>query len=202
MGIWSGSVRIDVAVINGELSGYELKSDRDTLGRLPTQAKIYSQVFDKMHLVVGARHEGRARRVVPRWWGVISATSGKDGVRLEPVREARPNPAPNPLTVARLLWRDEALAELEARDLAEGVRSKPVGRMHERLATVLDFPELADLVRAALKRREHWLRQSVGDEGQVAVHADLDPGCAAAGSDAWRTGGDLLDPLVRPALRL
>jgi hypothetical protein len=31
MGVWSGSVRIDVAVINGELSGYELKSDRDTL---------------------------------------------------------------------------------------------------------------------------------------------------------------------------
>ena len=47
MGIWSGSVRIDIAVINGELSGFELKSDRDTLERLPNQADLYSRVFDR-----------------------------------------------------------------------------------------------------------------------------------------------------------
>ena len=40
MGIWAGSVRIDIAVINGELSGFELKSDSDTLQRLPLQADI------------------------------------------------------------------------------------------------------------------------------------------------------------------
>ena len=33
--VWSGAVRIDIAVINGELTGFELKSDRDTLERLP-----------------------------------------------------------------------------------------------------------------------------------------------------------------------
>lgn len=44
MGIWSGSVRIDIAVINGQLHGYELKSARDTLQRLPTQAELYSKV--------------------------------------------------------------------------------------------------------------------------------------------------------------
>ena len=27
MGIWSGTVRIDIAIINGELNGFELKSD-------------------------------------------------------------------------------------------------------------------------------------------------------------------------------
>ena len=48
MGIWSGSVRVDVAVINGELAGWELKSARDNLRRLPQQAELYSQVFDRM----------------------------------------------------------------------------------------------------------------------------------------------------------
>ena len=48
MGVWAGSVRIDIAVINGELCGFELKSDRDTLARLPTQADIYSRVFDRI----------------------------------------------------------------------------------------------------------------------------------------------------------
>ena len=35
MGVWCGTARIDVAVVNGELCGFELKSERDTLERLP-----------------------------------------------------------------------------------------------------------------------------------------------------------------------
>ena len=57
MGVWSGTVRIDVAVLNGEMCGYEIKSDRDTLERLPFQIEIYSKEFDKLTLVVGRRHE-------------------------------------------------------------------------------------------------------------------------------------------------
>jgi hypothetical protein len=51
MGVCSGSVRIDIAVINSELWGYELKSERDTLERLPSQAKLYNRVFDRVTLV-------------------------------------------------------------------------------------------------------------------------------------------------------
>jgi hypothetical protein len=34
-----GLVRVDVAVINGTLAGYELKSDQDTLRRLPASTQ-------------------------------------------------------------------------------------------------------------------------------------------------------------------
>ena len=74
MGIWSGTVRIDIAVINGELWGYELKSERDTLERLPAQAKLYSRVFDRVTLVVGTRHVGAAEDAVPPWWGLTIAS--------------------------------------------------------------------------------------------------------------------------------
>ncbi len=50
MGIWAGSVRVDVAVINGEFHGIELKSARDTLDRLPRQATLYDEVFDRVTL--------------------------------------------------------------------------------------------------------------------------------------------------------
>src|SRR6266851_6542601 len=73
MGVWSGSVRIDVAVINGELTGYELKSDRDTLERLPVQADLYSRVFDRLTLVVARRHAQKARDCIPKWWGIVVA---------------------------------------------------------------------------------------------------------------------------------
>lgn len=85
MGIWSGSARIDVAVINGELTGYELKSDRDTLGRLPAQVKLYGRVFDRVVLVVGRKHATAAQRVVPKWWGITIANLGPAGSILRPI---------------------------------------------------------------------------------------------------------------------
>lgn len=196
MGVWSGSVRIDVAVINGQLTGYELKSDRDTLDRLPAQAELYSRVFDKVCLVVGSRHAGKARRIVPRWWGVIVATTSKGAVRLNHAREAKPNPKPDPLLVARLLWRSEALEALERFNLADGWRSKAAGLLHERLATQLSFYDLSDVVRAALKRRQGWLGKPVGHQGEVPVGSNLDPGLAAP----WGAGVgyNLLDSTIAP----
>jgi hypothetical protein len=178
MGIWSGSVRIDLAVINGELSGYELKSDRDTLERLPTQAQLYSRVFDRVCLVVGSKHAKKARRIVPRWWGVIVATDSKNGVSLELARESDTNRTPDPILIARLLWREEALAILDDRNLATGWRSKSAALIHERLSSVLPLAVLSDCVRTALKKRDGWLGQAGGNQRDVSVHANFDPSLA------------------------
>jgi hypothetical protein len=178
MGIWSGSVRIDVAVINGQLTGYELKSDKDTLERLPLQAELYSRVFDKICLVVGAKHEGKARRLVPRWWGVIVATKYGEGIRLRSVREPKLNPKPEAYFWAQLLWKDEALGLLDRLELARGMRAKPVAEIHRRLADALSFDDLSQHVRAILKERQGWLGQPVGHEGQVPINTVFDPSLA------------------------
>lgn len=175
MGIWSGSVRVDVAVINGELCGYELKSDRDTLARLPLQADIYSRVFDKMYLVVGERHAPKARRIIPRWWGVIVAKSRHGTITLSDAREAKANPTLDPVLVAQLMWKEEALAVLERHNLAKGWRSKSADAIHRRLAASLSAVELSDAVRSTLKARVGWLRQPSGNQGEVTVHTDLNP---------------------------
>lgn len=73
MGVWSGTVRIDMAVINGEITGIELKSDCDTLDRLPFQAQVYSKVFDRIIIVVGEKHAEKAFDSVPSWWGFTTA---------------------------------------------------------------------------------------------------------------------------------
>jgi hypothetical protein len=163
MGIWSGSVRIDIAVINGELSGFELKSDRDTLERLPQQADIYSRVFDQVHLVVGARHSQKASAVVPDWWGITVATQNAGKVELSLARSALPNPAPEPYLIAQLLWREEAVSVLEAFGLAKGWRSKRMKLIHERLAIELPLQELKSQVRSLLKTRRDWLTAKVSE---------------------------------------
>lgn len=169
MGVWSGSVRIDIAVINGELSGFELKSDRDTLQRLPQQADIYSRVFDRMTLVVGARHTKRAREAVPKWWSITEATAVGEGVHLRIVRRGRKNPHPDPFLIAQLLWREEAIGLLDTLGLARGWRSKTAAKVHEHLALSLPISELAAEVRAVLKRRPGWLGQPVDNMRNVAV---------------------------------
>src|SRR5260370_36720159 len=70
MAIPRGAARIDIAVVNGWLHGYEIKSDLDTLVRLVSQRDAYCGVFDRVTLVVGERHVRDAIEFVPDWWGI------------------------------------------------------------------------------------------------------------------------------------
>lgn len=157
-----GTVRVDVAVVNGTFSGYELKSDRDTLRRLPTQVDIYSKVLDQATLVVGERHHSDERTVamLPDWWGVIVASQAPDGVSLLDVRPAAWNDNVDAVALSQLLWREEALEELAMRSLDAGVRSKPRRILAERLASELPVDELRAVVRTRLKTREGWRQSS------------------------------------------
>lgn len=163
MGIWAGSVRIDVAVINGELHGFELKSARDTLGRLPGQASLYSEVFDRVTLVAAEKHLEKAAGLIPNWWG-LSRAIGDSEIQIDHVRAPERNPNPNLLQVARLLWRAEMADILELHGLIRGVKSKPADILAHRLAAELPADLLRFEVRAALKARQNWLRQAVAHQ--------------------------------------
>src|SRR5271170_7013537 len=87
LGICSGSVRVDIAVVNGSLKGFEIKSDSDTLDRLANQADAYNKVFDTLSVVVEKRHLKKVRSMVPAWWGIYLAEARESGdVDLESVR--------------------------------------------------------------------------------------------------------------------
>lgn len=169
MGIWSGVVRIDVAVINGELAGYELKSDSDTLLRLENQASYYARVFDKLSIVVGSRHIAKARSVLPKWWGIIEAQPTDDGVNLKDRRKARQNPNQDAFVVSQLLWREEAVIILEKYGLAKGWKSKTAREIHHRMASELSLITLKEEVRIILKHRQGWLRDSIGNQRDMPI---------------------------------
>jgi hypothetical protein len=59
-----GEVRIDVAVIGDIMHGYEIKSAKDNLLRLPNQQLHYGKVFEKMTLVADERHVDEAVKIV------------------------------------------------------------------------------------------------------------------------------------------
>lgn len=156
LGLCQGEARVDIAVINGALHGYEIKSERDTLERLPGQQTIYSSIFDTITIVVGPSHIQRVSAQVPGWWGIRVATTKSGNIALEEVRCAGQNPNPDPSAVVQLLWRDEAFSVLEERGLARGLRSKPRRALWEKLTAELPPSELGSIVRQRLKRRPGW----------------------------------------------
>lgn len=151
-----GATRVDLAVINGEIQGYEVKSARDTLERLESQAAIYNATLDRVTIVCAENHLEKVTKAVPCWWGVASACQKEGSMQIEELRGARLNPNPDPLSIATLLWRDEALAHLEQRDAARGVRGKGREAVYERLVDILSLEELRPIVRRTLKDRCNW----------------------------------------------
>jgi len=156
LGICEGATRADVAVVNGSLAAFEIKSDRDTLARLPAQVKAYQRVFDIVTVVVGGRYVERIIKAIPESWGVIQAVNDGGPIKLEAIRNPEANTEVDPFSLTQLLWRDEALELLEKRDLAKGLRGKPRRVLWQVIADQLSPEELSEAVRAQLKARAGW----------------------------------------------
>lgn len=151
LGLCEGDVRVDVAVINGELSGFEIKSPADTLARWAKQCRVYSKVLDRAWLVATEKSLQAAQP--PGWWGLIRVVETPNQLGIRVSRDAKPNPSPDALAIAQLLWHAEALEVLERRGLARGVRSKRRAFAWRRMIEVLTIDEIRSEVRAALQAR-------------------------------------------------
>jgi len=156
LGLCEGEARVDIAVVNGILAGYEIKSDRDTLERLAHQTHIYSSVLDQVVIVVAPRHLEKVVDLVPEWWGIWEALKDSTGIRIESVRSPRQNPCVDPAALVQLLWRNEALDILKSLGAERGMLSKPRWMIWERLVELVPASQLRNLVREQLKRRTNW----------------------------------------------
>lgn len=157
LGVCQGLARVDVAVVNGSFHGYEIKSERDTLLRLPSQTGFYNQALQFVTLVAAPHHLSKIDALIPPWWGIWQAEQVGRSVRLEETRESRHNPGLVKLALAQFLWRDEALKILDKYGLSSGVRSKSRHHLWAKLASSFEHEELGSLVRGCLKSRgEDW----------------------------------------------
>ena len=153
LGLCQGQARIDLLTVSGVLHGYEIKSSRDRLTRLASQAETYSRVLDRVTLVVCPRHIEAALQLVPSWWGVLLVRGSVEAVSLEPFRPAAENPDQDPRALVELLWRDEAMELLAYHNATAGVRSKRRPVVWDRVCEVLDVTEIRSAVRYRLRTR-------------------------------------------------
>lgn len=148
-----GATRVDLAVINGSINGYEIKSERDTLERLPTQQTAYNRALDTVTVVAARRHVDQVMAMVPIWWGITEAVERKGKVSLTPLRVSTQNPSLDPIALTQLLWRDELLTALQDLGLAEGLQRSPRPILRGVLAKNVTIEILTHIVRTCLKAR-------------------------------------------------
>jgi hypothetical protein len=156
LAVGGGIARIDVAVVNGRMLGIEIKSDADTLDRLPSQAAVYSEVFDLVTIVCGTRHLSKVDEMVPSWWSIMEAAQSGNCVQFTSIRDGTENPCADSAQIARLLWKDEALYILEKYGLVAGLRSKPREHLVRALCGKLDLSVIQAEVRECIKSRLNW----------------------------------------------
>lgn len=154
LGICSGTARVDLAVVNGKIHGFEIKSDRDNLRRLNAQVQKYSRVLDLATLVVGGRYLDRAVAILPEWWGVVAVRSEEASLRFDTIRGPRENPQVDTRSLVELLWFADAIALLEQYGLAHGVRSKPRQFAWDKICEHIEQEVIANEVREKLKGRQ------------------------------------------------
>ncbi|TKJ40670.1 hypothetical protein CEE37_06820 [candidate division LCP-89 bacterium B3_LCP] len=153
LGLCRGQVRVDFVVVERLLHGFEIKSDKDDLRRLTRQVDFYSRVLDKATIVVGTRHLIKMQNSVPDWWGILCYEHKANGLHFNTIRLERKNPQRDPRSLVELLWLDEAIALLEGKNAAMGVRSKPRRYVWDKVCRYFEVEEIAKNVREVLKER-------------------------------------------------
>ena len=156
LGLNHGEARIDVAVVNGVIHGFEIKSQKDTLDRLPLQLPIYSSSLDYVTLVVHESHVRKACEIIPKWWGVQVVKGSAENVTFHKRRSSKPNPSIDLVCLLRLLWRNEAYQILVESGVTRGYKSKSKDLIYAKILETLTPEESGAKVRAALKQRENW----------------------------------------------
>jgi hypothetical protein len=160
LGLKHGHCRADIAVVNGRLIGYEIKSSKDSLCRLKHQIAGYNAVFDSITIVVGSKHGAAILRRVPRHWGILIAMPGIRGaMRFKVRRKAKRNNRVHPYSVAQLLWKNEAVALLNTIGITKRIVGLPRTKLCKLLVSRMSASALKRSVRESLRQRSGWPNQ-------------------------------------------
>ncbi|WP_294189771.1 sce7726 family protein [uncultured Clostridium sp.] len=151
-----GSSRADIAVINGKLHGYEIKSEQDTLDRLPGQVSDYNKIFDKVTIVAAEKYIDKIYNIIPDWWGVYCVENKNNKLSLKRKRNARINRNIDTVNLLQLLWKDELIQLLHSHGITKGIRNKNINSLAQIASENINKNEIKVYVKEQLKKRQDW----------------------------------------------
>lgn len=157
LGLAHARSRIDVAVINGCVHGYEIKSEKDTLERFSAQLEIYRRSLGRLTIVCAPRHLAHIEAGTPSWCGIIEAERGPRGaVRFYSRRRAESNPELDSYMLAHLLWHSEAVTLLTELDFDPSELRKSRRELYAMIADRMTPRQITESIQRFMIRRSDW----------------------------------------------
>ncbi len=151
-----GETRADIAVVNGSLIGYEIKSDLDDLSRLVKQIPLYEKIFDRVEIFVGSTHATNASHTIPKWCGITEVFKTKTRIRSRVIRKSKVNPRVDVLSLIQVLWKTEIIQYLERYSLSPNLNKLPRHELWQQVVQEGSTKKIKKHVNQCLKLRTNW----------------------------------------------
>ncbi|WP_353228496.1 sce7726 family protein [Pseudomonas qingdaonensis] len=158
------SRRADMAVANGRLYGFEIKSQFDSLRRLPGQLESFQEHFDKVVVVAAPKFISAIERDYPDSIGILEVSLSSGRPRLRQVRAGRINEVKDIAKLASLITKAELERFLRVNGVSDDAnlsRSEMVKKLYAKHIKKLRLYVLscikeryADSYRSFLRERE------------------------------------------------
>lgn len=146
------SFRADLALANGRLVGFEIKSEKDSLKRWASQMVAYNNVFDEVWLCVHGKHLEGVLSTTNKHIGILLIDDYKS---LAVVRPATTNNNNNIYDLSGLLWREELNFLAKIHNIKISSRTTK-NEMREILANHLSIDTVRDYVLKQIKIRKSY----------------------------------------------
>ena len=157
LGLAHAQSRIDIAVINGCIHGYEIKSSKDNLARLHTQMNVYRKTLHKLTIVTASKHLSKILWEMPDWCGIVCADKGpRGGINFRSIKSARSNPEVDPFQLAHLLWKSEVAELLIRLGYKPSELRLPRKRMYRMLCEISTSQQITASIYKAMTSRSEW----------------------------------------------
>lgn len=141
--------RADLVHANGKLTGFEVKSEADSLSRWPHQMDAYLRIFDEVWLCCHRKHAVRALDESIKSVGIIIVDEYDSMAVLRPAVQ---NNKINSYDLTGLLWRKE-LDILCKKNEIKISKKELIKEVRHRVAETVPIEELKDSVLKAIKER-------------------------------------------------
>jgi hypothetical protein len=162
LGLRNGESRADIAVLNGKLIGYEIKTDKDKLHRLPDQIQAYNEVFDSSFIVTSTKHLAKAKAIIPTWWGIYLIEDYPSEISFKLVRKAKANKERTSMGIVKLLWKTEVWQIIDNVSELVPKRNSNKLQLYEELVSAFTTEQLCQLTLFYLKNRQGWRKGPIG----------------------------------------
>ncbi len=144
-----------IGIVDGQILGFEIKSDRDSYTRLKTQTADYDRFCDYNYLVIGKSHLLHAHEHIPPHWGILVAERQEDGdIRVTMDTLPALNEGAEIKNQLGFLWRPELQALLAENELPV-YKAKSKDFVRDKLLEKVPEDKLKAQITACLFERDY-----------------------------------------------